>query len=472
MALTKVSYSMIQGEVLNVLDFGADNTGSDDCTEAFQAAVDQAIAINGSIFLPDGTYKQLDTVTVSTPIAIFGSGCKAKINLDAAITVGWDFLPQATVFPKVPKKHFISEIFFVYGGTGKVLQFDYTGPTNVYPDAEILGNQFDLTGSGGYGIWQFNTRGHIIRDNQMSGTAPGGWTGIYQNFCFNSIIQSNIIWSSNTAINIYEGEGVRCYNNDITEASLGIKYYYHPFAQVTDNLIDWCGHGVWFQDCWNSDISSNYVATGGSTSPIYVNTSVRAIEGISIINNKVLNYLVNAPSSASDVDVTSIYVSGTSSYSVTKLIVAENVVDGYRILGASVNYCGNYVISNNTFTTTNPSYSYSIDSKNSVSVGIIENNVPFQQVNNGISAATGDLVVNNVGYATEISSYFTVNSGSTTASVTFAAPAGLNYVVNCCPTGNVGSWYITSLTNTGFTFNCSSAPGSNTTIDYTVKSYK
>lgn len=53
MALTKVSYSMIDGAVANVLDFGAVGNGVADDTAAIQAALDAA----PGVFFPAGTYK-------------------------------------------------------------------------------------------------------------------------------------------------------------------------------------------------------------------------------------------------------------------------------------------------------------------------------------------------------------------------------------------------------------------------------
>lgn len=52
MSLTKVSYSMIQGECANVLDFGADPTGVVDSTAAFNAAA----AAAKRVYIPSGTY--------------------------------------------------------------------------------------------------------------------------------------------------------------------------------------------------------------------------------------------------------------------------------------------------------------------------------------------------------------------------------------------------------------------------------
>lgn len=60
MALTKVTYSMIQGAVYNVLDFGADLTGIASSVTAFNAAV----ANGGTVYVPSGTYKLDGKVTI------------------------------------------------------------------------------------------------------------------------------------------------------------------------------------------------------------------------------------------------------------------------------------------------------------------------------------------------------------------------------------------------------------------------
>lgn len=52
MSLTKVSYSMITGAPVNVLDLGVDSTGGTDCTSLIQAA----IAASTTIVFPTGSY--------------------------------------------------------------------------------------------------------------------------------------------------------------------------------------------------------------------------------------------------------------------------------------------------------------------------------------------------------------------------------------------------------------------------------
>jgi polygalacturonase len=63
MALTKVSYSMITGAAVNVLDFGATGDGVTNDTVAIQAAIDFASAAGQSVYFPAGTYSIVPATT-------------------------------------------------------------------------------------------------------------------------------------------------------------------------------------------------------------------------------------------------------------------------------------------------------------------------------------------------------------------------------------------------------------------------
>lgn len=65
MSLTKVSYSMINGSPLSVLDYGATGNGVTDDTAAIQAAVNAAMAQNKRLYLPKGEYLVTSTITVT-----------------------------------------------------------------------------------------------------------------------------------------------------------------------------------------------------------------------------------------------------------------------------------------------------------------------------------------------------------------------------------------------------------------------
>jgi len=80
MSLTKVTYSMIAGIPVNVLDYGADATGVADSSDAIQAAIDYAISTSKqSVYLPAGRYRidktlQLGSGNSFVSVYLYGDG--------------------------------------------------------------------------------------------------------------------------------------------------------------------------------------------------------------------------------------------------------------------------------------------------------------------------------------------------------------------------------------------------------------
>lgn len=72
MSLTKVTYSMIQGQCANVLDFGASPTATATAnTTAIQAAINSGAS---SVYFPEGTYAVNSEITISGNCYLFGDG--------------------------------------------------------------------------------------------------------------------------------------------------------------------------------------------------------------------------------------------------------------------------------------------------------------------------------------------------------------------------------------------------------------
>ena len=69
MSLTKITYSMISGQYVNALDFGADPTGTTDSYAALQAAI--TAAAGRVVYVPAGTYLVSNTLSYNTA-ATFG----------------------------------------------------------------------------------------------------------------------------------------------------------------------------------------------------------------------------------------------------------------------------------------------------------------------------------------------------------------------------------------------------------------
>lgn len=85
MSLTKVSYSLIQGALANILDFGADPTGATSST----AALDAAIATGNSVYVPKGTFKLTGMSTLPSGCCVYGEGpLKSRFICDIAAHTG------------------------------------------------------------------------------------------------------------------------------------------------------------------------------------------------------------------------------------------------------------------------------------------------------------------------------------------------------------------------------------------------
>jgi len=100
MALTKVSYSMIDGQYINALDYGADPTGATDCAVAVQAAV--TAAAGRPVYFPEGTY-QIGTTINCSPVAydVSNFGAPAKIIGDGQLKTYFDNRVNGPLFSMV-----------------------------------------------------------------------------------------------------------------------------------------------------------------------------------------------------------------------------------------------------------------------------------------------------------------------------------------------------------------------------------
>jgi polygalacturonase len=78
MSLTKVSFSMITGEVINVLDYGATGDGTTDDTTAIQAAI--VAAANKTLYFPAGIYLFTGLLTIDNSMTICGENNSTQLK--------------------------------------------------------------------------------------------------------------------------------------------------------------------------------------------------------------------------------------------------------------------------------------------------------------------------------------------------------------------------------------------------------
>jgi hypothetical protein len=113
MSLTKVSYSMITGAMINVRDYGAKGDGTTNDTAAIQAAITAATA-NGqsTLYIPTGTYIVKSQLNVSQ-CSVMGDGVYASI-----IKAGSGFTGTNLMYVGSLAQNLVYQDFQLDGNTG------------------------------------------------------------------------------------------------------------------------------------------------------------------------------------------------------------------------------------------------------------------------------------------------------------------------------------------------------------------
>lgn len=175
MALTRVSYDLITGAELNVLDFGADNTGTTVCTEEIQEALDEAESKGGgTVYFPAGIYLIDDPLIVHSNTVVH---CVGTIKVSAMPIGGYE-----TVFITDPTTPADNVTFInpqidgnnVVPTSGVMVRY---GATNVRVFGGHIKNCANSSSvPGGRG---FNLEGDDVRNVTITGTTISGcWNGV------------------------------------------------------------------------------------------------------------------------------------------------------------------------------------------------------------------------------------------------------------------------------------------------------
>lgn len=152
MSLTKVSYSMINGAVFNVLDYGAIGNGVADDTAAIQAAINAASPqtltdLAGTVFLPRGKYKITQPLNLTSDNGAFN---RRGVKLMGEVNGSGDYVYGTKLV----------------GATSGKAMIEYVDNDN--PQIENLTLTNAATNPSTVGIYQARKTG---------GTAPSLWCG-------------------------------------------------------------------------------------------------------------------------------------------------------------------------------------------------------------------------------------------------------------------------------------------------------
>lgn len=280
MAITKATYSMIQGAVFNVLDYGADPTGVADSTSAINAAI-TAAGNDNEVFFPAGTYLTTGIdLSAKTAVTLRGQGEGSVITGGGTATYGVRH-GERTKVRDLTITQCVSGIYHA-NGSGTETLTDNVNITNVtngvfnegawnctYRNVRVLNVE-----AGGFGIKcqksgadvAYNT---LIEDCTLGATATGqlaNSTGIY--FDYGGVIISGCDiehWA--TAINITGANVGSVVRDNHFEANSYI------LADSSD-VFDFTGNTLALVSGFNqgSLATSTYVRRFASNSVGYANT--------------------------------------------------------------------------------------------------------------------------------------------------------------------------------------------------------
>lgn len=170
MSLTKVSYAMITGAPVNIQDYGADATGSTDSTTAIQAAADAAFTNGQALYIPAGTFKITDTVSVK--VSIIGEGPRVSIIKNYGTNDALD-LSQSNYYTTFQN--------FSVDGSGNVASRD---GISLYDSAAVTGN--NVAYSQFFNVYSRNNGRHGLYHRQAWATryeqcqfTDNGGLGVY-----------------------------------------------------------------------------------------------------------------------------------------------------------------------------------------------------------------------------------------------------------------------------------------------------
>lgn len=220
MSLTKVSHSMIQNSVFDVVDYGADPTGSLPSNSAIQAAIDAAAAGGGTVYIPVGTYKLNSGLTVSGCVTIQSPSDNAR----AYLKITGNF--TALTLPNAASGSII---------TGLTIDADQKNTST--PLVIVEGTNYTISN-----CWFLYSAYHAVQVGTVA--LPTIATRFYNN----RVIGSNAAISNNGSGFDFQANinTTSCYfySNYISSFKVGIYSIYNTYGGGFGNIVEGCSTGI------------------------------------------------------------------------------------------------------------------------------------------------------------------------------------------------------------------------------------
>lgn len=202
MALTKVTYSLIEGAPASVLDFGAVGDGVADDTIAVQAALAYAQTSGKSLYIPSGTYLVSSTsgggaLNITAGVEIFGDGASSILKLKTGSTGMVIYAYAASVYTGLHLRDFV-----VDGNSVATAQLD-AGLVQILNASDFILDNLTVK-NGTRASAPAGINGIAVAD-----TASNITSGTIQNCVVENCSKGLVNWTSNARNGLIQGNIIR-----------------------------------------------------------------------------------------------------------------------------------------------------------------------------------------------------------------------------------------------------------------------
>ena len=299
MSLTKVTYSMIDGAKVNVLDYGATGDGVTNDAAAIQAAEDYASANSLSVYFPSGTYLCGSAVYRKGNTDWIGDGMYLSVLKHSGGAATHNLIYVADLDTSYSHIGFYN-LGFDGNRTGStdpsaartvvLMDRNAAGPVSApAEDVRFIGCRvFNFT-LGGHGFHIKGYTGVQVKDSMFEDGGDGLYHPLYVRRCADvsvtgnvslanttnvcikvqsspqAVIANNIVRDGARGIFVQDGDQTTVSGNTITDCDVGFSSTIElasstVYTAVVGNVIKDCDTGVQLSSCVIGTISNNVIA--------------------------------------------------------------------------------------------------------------------------------------------------------------------------------------------------------------------
>lgn len=270
MSLTKAHNRMIEGSTVNVVDFGADPTGTSDSSTAIQAAIDSITEFeNGRVVFPRGTYNVGSGISTNgRALHIEGNGSTLNLTANASYLLTVNTISCEVSNLKLTKGSGVTASAVYVAGTRHVFNNIQTGDqvwTDIFHCVDAKECHWENCNL--YNDVTSQTGSIFKLDYCVNNT----WDAMFMGYCENG-------WYCTTAtqpVSGYKSEGVQISNCIAVFCDKGVRGDAVTNLAASNCVFDFCGaQGIFctngqallVNNCWFAgDTDDNFIAVGTSS---------------------------------------------------------------------------------------------------------------------------------------------------------------------------------------------------------------